>query len=129
MNKKIIIIVCIFIIAICTCLGVKYLLDVKRYQEKVSKIEIKDVNLNSISDGEYTGKCDVDFIKAEVIVEVKDNKISNIKLVEHKNGRGKKAEGIINEVKAKNSLKVDTVTGATNSSKVILKAIEVALEG
>ena len=37
------------------------------------------------------------------------------------------AEGIIDEVIAAQTLQVDTVSGATRSSKAILKAVELAL--
>lgn len=48
-------------------------------------------------------------------------------MLEHQNGLGKKA-GIINKSVIDNqTLKVDSVSGATVSSKVILKAIENAL--
>ena len=127
-NKKIIIVVITLVIVGCAVFGVKYLLDVKEYKDKINKITINDVNLNSIADGKYTGVCDVNFIKAKVVVNVENNKIDSIKLVEHKNERGQKAESIIKTVEEKDSLKVDTVSGATNSSKVILKAIENALE-
>lgn len=129
MNKKIIIVIAGLVIVVCVGFGVKYLLDVKKYKDKIDSIAISDVDLKKVSDGKYTGEYDVNFIKVKLIVSVENNKITNIELLEHKNERGAKAESILNEVQKKNSLKVDTVTGATNSSKVILKAIEVALRG
>ncbi|WP_367270567.1 FMN-binding protein [uncultured Clostridium sp.] len=60
---------------------------------------------------------------------VNNNKIEDIELLNHKNERGKPAEIIVNEVIKEQKITVDTVSGATNSSKVILKAIENALEG
>jgi len=42
--------------------------------------------------------------------------------------KGKPAEAIVDSVVAAQSLQVDIVSGATLSSKCILKAIEVALE-
>ena len=69
----------------------------------------------------------MDFIAAKVEVDIKDKKISNIKLLEHKNERGGKAEVIPERVVEAQSLKVDTISGATNSSKVILEAIQNAL--
>ena len=49
-------------------------------------------------------------------------------LIHNKTERGQKAEQVTQEVISSQSLKVDIVSGATNSSKVILKAIENALE-
>jgi len=106
---------------------VLYLKSVQNYQDKVAAINITDIDLSTIPDGTYTGEYDVDYIFAKVEVTIKDGTISDIHLLEHKNGEGKPAERIIDDVIAAQSLNVDTVSGATNSSKVIKKAIENAL--
>ena len=62
-----------------------------------------------------------------MVLNSKQEKISNINILEHKNERGTPAEIIPKKVVDAQSLKVDVVSGATNSSKVILKAIENAL--
>lgn len=67
-------------------------------------------------------------VAADVSATVRNHKITDIKILRHKNERGQRAEVIPQRVLAAQSLKVDTVSGATNSSKVILKAIENALE-
>ncbi|TYB94365.1 MAG: FMN-binding protein, partial [Kosmotoga sp.] len=51
----------------------------------------------------------------------------DIELIEHNHGRGEAAEVIPEKVVEAQSLKVDIITSATYSSKVILKAIENAL--
>lgn len=122
------IIIIILLLVVGGIVGGKYLYDVKTYKDKVASIKINNVDISKKENGEYIGQYDVKFIKANVEVDIRDKKIADIKILEHKNGRGKKAEKIIDSVKNKNSLIVDTVTGATNSSKVILKAIENALE-
>ena len=48
-------------------------------------------------------------------------------MLEHKNGQGTPAEVIPEKVVETQTLEVDIVSGATYSSKVILKAIENAL--
>lgn len=116
------------VIIIAIIVGIRYLNSVKNYQKAVKELKICSVDLTKISDGKYTGTCNVDFISVKVLVTVKDHKIENINLAEHKNGRGKSAEVITDRVVNSQSLQVDTVSGATNSSKVILKAIENALE-
>lgn len=126
-KKVLIIVICILIIG-CIGFGVKYLISVKEYQKKVKNIRIENVDLQKVKDGDYIGSYDVNFIKAIVKVQVKDHKIMTIKLLEHKNERGKKAEVILGKVIKAQSVKVDTITGATNSSKVILKSIENALQ-
>jgi len=83
--------------------------------------------LNKVKDGSYIGDCNAYIIDSKVKVEVKNHKITDISFVEHKYDRGKPAEAILPKVIAKQSLEVDTISGATNSSKVILKSIEKAL--
>lgn len=126
--KKYIIIGAIAIIIVVCILGIRYLKSVRDYKEKVKNTVINDVDLNNKKDGKYFGEYDVNFISAKVEVDIKDRKISDIKLIEHKNERGVKAEIIPERVVEAQSLQVDVVSGATNSSKVILKAIQNALE-
>jgi uncharacterized protein with FMN-binding domain len=61
------------------------------------------------------------------MVTVKNHTIKKIELLKHKNGQGQGAEIIPDKVMEVQSLKVDSVSGATYSSKVILKAIQDAL--
>jgi uncharacterized protein with FMN-binding domain len=126
--KKIVFVLANIVVIIAIIVGLRYLNSVKNYQKAVKELKIGNVDLSKISDGEYTGSCDVDFISVKVVVTVKNHKIENINLEEHKNGKGKQAEVITDKVVDSQSLQVDTVSGATNSSKVILKAIENALE-
>ncbi|MBA7580983.1 hypothetical protein ES708_22882 [subsurface metagenome] len=53
--------------------------------------------------------------------------IAGIELVKHRSGQGAPAEMIASKVVEAQTLEVDVVSGATYSSKVILKAIENAL--
>lgn len=126
--KKILIWGACFLILVGIIVGGKYLTSVRNYQREVRALKIDNIDLSKISDGEYVGSCNVDFISTKVVVTVKDHKIENINIMEHKNGKGKPAEIITDKVVEAQSLQVDTVSGATNSSKVILKAIENALE-
>ena len=126
--KKILFVMANIVVIIAIIFGLRYLNSVKSYQKAVKELKIGSVDLSKISDGEYTGACNVDFISVKVVVTVKDHKIENINIAEHKNGKGKSAEVITDKVVDSQSLQVDTVSGATNSSKVILKAIENALE-
>jgi len=124
----------IIIIAICVAafsggiFGANYLISLHKYKKIVSEININSIDLSKVHDGTYTGSYDAIFVGAEVEVTVKNNKITDIKLLNHKTERGKPAEVIVDDVKEKQSLQVDAISGATNSSKVILKAIENALE-
>lgn len=59
---------------------------------------------------------------------INKHKIEEINILEHRNEMGKPAEKIIYDIKKQQSLNVDTISGATNSSNVIKKAIENAFE-
>ena len=96
--------------------------------ERLEDMEIKKIDLSRVADGTYTGSCQVFPVSAEVRVTVKDGRIASIKLVEHKNGRGTAAEIITDRVVRAQTSEVDIISGATYSSKVILKAIENALD-
>lgn len=101
--------------------------NIEKNLNKLTMIEIEEVDLSHIEDGTYTGSYKVFPVSAEVTVTVKTHKITGIKLIKHVNGQGAAAESIPDEVVKTGSLQVDTVSGATYSSKVILKAIENAL--
>ncbi|MDD5999086.1 MAG: FMN-binding protein [Lachnospiraceae bacterium] len=62
-------------------------------------------------------------------VRVEDHEIAEIVLLKHITERGKSAESILSDMLDKQSVKVDAVSGATNSSKVIMKACENVLLG
>ena len=82
-----------------------------------------------LANGVYEGRCFKFPNRAVVKVTIKDNKISNIKIVSHWAWRGKKAElPIVKEIIEKQSTKVDAVTGATNSSKAIMEAVQNAVD-
>jgi uncharacterized protein with FMN-binding domain len=104
-----------------------YLKSVNDYKHQVETIQINHVDLSTIPDGTYIGDCNVNYIYAKVKVTVKNGAITEINLVQHKNGKGKPAEKIIDDIVKEQSVNVDAVSGATNSSKVIMKAVENAL--
>lgn len=105
-----------------------YLAFLSNYQNKVAAIEIQDIDFSDIPDGTYYGEFDVNFIRAKVSVTLENGIITDITLLEHKNGEGKPAERIIDDIIKAQSLEVDAVSGATNSCKVITQAIMNALE-
>ena len=109
-------------------LGFQYLDRIQTYKKIVRELKIGKLDLAQVPDGSYVGSCDALVIGAKTEVTVKDHKITGITLLEHKTERGKPAEVIPDRVLEAQSLQVDTVSGATNSSKVILKSIENAVE-
>ncbi len=66
-------------------------------------------------------------VKVSVEVTVKNHRITDICLLRHENGKGYIAESMIPEMLEKNTSEVDTVSGATMSSKTIKAALRNAL--
>ncbi|MCX6087772.1 MAG: FMN-binding protein [Caldiserica bacterium] len=94
---------------------------------KLKDLKISNVDISNAADRTYTGSFQAFPIAAEVKVTIKNHKITGIELVKHRTGQGAPAEIIPDKVVETQTLEVDAVTGATYSSKVILKAIENAL--
>ena len=109
--------------------GVRFHGILQRYRASVEALRIQDVDLSKVHDGVYVGSQDAVLVAAEVRVTVADGAIRRIEILRHENGRGKPAEGVLDRVIAAQSLRVDAVSGATSSSKVLLKALENALRG
>jgi uncharacterized protein with FMN-binding domain len=83
------------------------------------------------TDGTYRGNYDLSGTPVNVVLDVtiQDHKIIEIKIVEHFcSPIGKKAEKIISKIIAAQNLDVDVISGATASSKSIIKAVENALQ-
>jgi uncharacterized protein with FMN-binding domain len=102
----------------------------KKQGEAIDAIRIGSVDLAAVKDGNYEQREDYGLDTAKVKVTVKGGRLESVELVEHKHGPGKKHSGepVIARVIEKQSLQVDVVSGATSSSKVVLKAIENALK-
>ena len=100
----------------------------KKNLEQLAHTTISEVDLAGLENGVYTGSYKAFPVTAEVRVTINNHRITEIKLVEHKNGQGAPAEVIPDRVVEEQTLGVEEVSGATYSSKVILKAIENALE-
>lgn len=108
--------------------GILYLKDVADYKQAVKETAFEELNISHVSDGVYIGEYDVNFIYAKVEVTVKNGKITNINILEHRQERGKAAESITDKIVDEQKIDVDAIAGATNSSTVIKKAVENALK-
>jgi uncharacterized protein with FMN-binding domain len=98
------------------------------YQAKVEEISVSDINFTTLADGIYQGEYDVDYIYAKVEVVIEGGKISGITILEHGNEHGKPGEEVIKRILQQQKINVDAVSGATNSSNVIKKAVEQAVK-
>jgi uncharacterized protein with FMN-binding domain len=96
--------------------------------ESGEKLAINPVDLTNIEDGTYAGVYQAGRWSNEVAVSVADHQIANIDVVKTISLESPEMTStIINSVIEKQNTTVDTVTGATVSSKAYLKSIENAL--
>jgi uncharacterized protein with FMN-binding domain len=98
---------------------------------KFQEIQTSLPDLKSKSDGLYRGNYDLAGTPVIVTLDVNvvNHKITGINIIKHScSPIGKKAEKITAQIIEKQSLNIDSISGATASSKSILKAVENALQ-
>lgn len=127
-KKKVVLLVIMLLLLIGLVWGIIYLKSVSDYKQAVKETTFEEINISDIPDGVYIGEYDVNFIYAKVEVTVQNGEITNISILEHRNERGKSAEAITNKIVDEQKTDVDAISGATNSSTVIKKAVENALK-
>ena len=118
-SKKAMIVVCIAFVLLLV-IGI---IAVGIIVNRANNLSIQTPALSEISDGKYIGEYPVPpvFVKVEVTVE--HHQITDVDILRHENGLGSPAESVVDDVIQNQSLDVDAISGATVSSKCILKAI------
>lgn len=96
--------------------------------KNVKNISVSMPDLSNIQDGNYIGEYSITPVHVKVEVSVNNHQITDISILQHDNGLGSTAESIVNDIVEEQSLDIDAVSGATVSSKCILKAVENAIE-
>jgi len=92
-------------------------------------IEVKSLDFSRLRDGSYEGSYTGSMGKASVSLVVADKKVTRATLTHFESSPvGAPAKAVLERVLAAQSLAVDGVSGATYSSKVILRAVQDALE-
>lgn len=99
------------------------------YKEAVEALTVQEVDLAQVADGTYTGGCDVGLVSAQVEVTVEDGALVEVTLTEYRSLLGRGAEALPEAMVAQQRVDVDAVSGATESSTVIKKAVANALTG
>ena len=127
-KKKMVLFISMFLLLVGFVWGILYLKSVADYKKAVTETTFEDIHISDIPDRVYVGEYDVDFIYAKVEVTVQNGEITNINILEHRNERGKTAEVIADSIVDEQKIDVDAISGATNSSTVIKKAVENALK-
>jgi uncharacterized protein with FMN-binding domain len=92
------------------------------------KMTIKSIDIGSVRDGLYIGDYSYGGFTYVVNVEVRNHKILGITIQKNRNTKyAKKAEGVVERIVSEQRNDVDAISGATTTSKALLKAIERAL--
>ncbi len=96
--------------------------------EEVHSMEIIDVNITEIKNGIYRGGYSFDDLQYEVEVTINNQIIEKIEVLKNDDSvHAIKAKGVLDSIIEHQTLKVDVISGATTTSKVLLKAVETAL--
>ena len=124
MEKTLLVIACVIGI---TVGGVRLAMDrqVTKMYAQLDAVAI--VAPEQVADGTYEGTAETPLVKVTVEVTVQDHAIREIKLLRHENGQGAPAEAMLPEMLSRNTSEVDSVSGATLSSKAIRAAVRNAL--
>lgn len=127
-ESRLIKIAVIFILLFAMSAGILMYFGIKKFEKEIDSIAIRNKYISGTRDGVYEGEYyPTPYVGARVKVTVDSGYVTSIELLDHKYGRGKPAEEITEKVISEQRLDVDTISGATISSKVILKAIDNAL--
>lgn len=121
-KRTIIILIVVVALVVCIKLGAGILT-----KRTLKKVKVNELDISKVADGEYKGFAQIKPVSAKVQVSVEKGKISAIQIKDHMTGLGKNGEKIVNRIIDKQSLEVDAISGATQSSITILKAVEDAL--
>ena len=86
------------------------------------------IDSSNLRDGRYEGQSKGEPVSVKVKVTIEDRQIRKIEILKHSNWKGKKTVPVIPEriIRAQ-STKVEAVSGATMSSRVIMNAVHDAV--
>ncbi len=106
--------------------GVMGYLDLEKYRN----LEIAEPDLSQLPDGTYQGAESYAGFTYKLECEIKDHTITELRILENRDSPyARYAEGVVSRILAKQSPNVAGITGATTTSKCLMKALESALEG
>jgi uncharacterized protein with FMN-binding domain len=93
----------------------------------VRRLTIEPVDLSRVADGTYPGAFKAGRFSFSVKVTVKDHRIEAVRSTGRAQAQDAFARKIFERIVAQQSVKVDTVSGASLTTKAVSKAVENAL--
>lgn len=118
-----IVLIVVGVIVVLLLLG---LFAVTRGMKDIRKLEIHDIDISSLEDGEYEGSYHKTRWNYRVKLTVKDGRIEDVSFIE-KPDDGKFSKNASEEILKAQSVQIDTVSGATINTRAFQKAVENAL--
>lgn len=123
-GKILLVIACVIGVAVG---GVRLVMD-RQVGKKYTQLDaVAVVAPEQVADGTYEGTAETPLVKVTVEVTVQKHALREIRLLRHENGQGAPAEAMLPEMLSRNTSEVDSVSGATLSSKAIRAAVRNAL--
>ena len=107
--------------------GISFYKGVGRKYDKVVEVPVNEISLAGVADGEYIGEYEFETIVAKVKVYVSGEEIKKIVIENFESEKGKDAVEIIPAIVDSQSVMIDDISGATDSSRVIKLAVVDAL--
>ncbi len=127
-KKGIIILVITVIVALLLAALLFLVIIPERSYKEVRQMTIHNVDLSRLEDGVYQGEYEYGNYTYKATVQIKGHRIEEIEVGHGNTGEyAKAAEGVLDRVITEQKLDVDVVSGATTTSKALLKAVENAL--
>jgi uncharacterized protein with FMN-binding domain len=117
----------LIVIAALVVLGAGAMLWFNRGMGAIRRLSIEEPDLTALADGFYQGQFHQGRWLYAVEVTVADRRIQDIRITRSGLEGQALGQALIREVLERQSLQVDTVSGATISTRAFLKAVEDAL--
>lgn len=106
-------------------------LKIKKEHDEIKNMTLEDIDINKLSDGTFEGNFEGGIYKwreNSIKVKIESGKLVDIQVgVNKENCKPEFTEPLFNRVLDKQTLEVDTISGASLTSKAYLKGIEAAL--
>ena len=95
---------------------------------RVRLMDIQNINASNIQNGEYIGSFSYGGFEYLVKTIVNGHKIIDIEILQNRDTEhAKRAEGVLAEILKEQTPNVDAISGATTTSKALMKAVENSL--
>ncbi|HPS31478.1 MAG TPA: FMN-binding protein [bacterium] len=128
--KKTLIIIAVVLVVLIAGGAIFFKVSLMKMNEEIDRefASMPQIDVASIPDGVYSAQWGRFVVKADLDVVVSGGVIEKINIKKMESGKGYEGLEIIDRIIGSQKLKVDAVTGATYSSKVIMITTAKALE-